>query len=161
MNRGYSREDYLALVGRIRAQVPEAVLTTDIIVGFPGETEADLGDTLDLLERVGFDSAFMFMYSPRPGTPAAAMGGQIPPSEKKRRLRAVMDVQAANGARLRQALLGRELRVLADHWENGVLAGRGEGNQLVRFPGDAAGVGGFHQVRITQAQAWALSGEAT
>ena len=160
MNRGYTRDDYLSLVKEIRRQMPDVTLTTDVIVGFPGESDGDLRDTLDLLDEVGFDSAFTFMYSPRKETPAAAMEGQIPLQEKKARLRAVMEAQAANSLRLHQEMVGRELRVLAESWEDGVLSGRGEGNQLIHFPGEAGGVGLFHRVAVTGAQTWTLRGEA-
>lgn len=160
MNRGYSREDYLALVERIRRQVPQAVFTTDIIVGFPGETEEDLQDTLDLLNHVGFDSAFTFMYSPRQGTPAANLRDQLPLREKKARLQAVMAAQANNSLRLHQDLIGQRLHVLAESWDQGVLSGRADGNQLIHFPGEARGIGAFHQVEVKEAQTWTLKGEA-
>lgn len=159
MNRGYSRGDYLALIGNIRRRIPEIVLTTDIIVGFPGETDEDFQDTLDLLDQAGFDSAFTFIYSSRRGTAAAEMDHQIPLPEKKRRLQTVMSAQAAGSARLHRELVGKELRVLAESWEEGVLSGRGEGNQLIGFPGEANGVGRFHQVMVTEAQTWSLKGE--
>lgn len=159
MNRGYSREEYLALVERIRRQVPEAVFTTDIIVGFPGETEEDLQDTITLLDQVGFDSAFTFMYSPRQGTPAAKLTDQIPLREKKARLQAVMAAQASNSLHLHQGLLGQTLHVLAESWDNGFLSGRADGNQLIHFPGEASGVGAFHQVKVKEAQTWTLKGE--
>ena len=159
MNRGYGREEYIDLTQRVRRRLPEAVLTTDVIVGFPGETEEDLQDTLGLLEEVGFDSAFTFMYSPRRGTAAALMEGQIPLEVKKARLRRVMEAQAASSLRLHRLLLGRELVVLAESWEEGVLSGRGEGNQLIHFPGGPQGVGCFHRVTVTEAQTWTLKGE--
>ena len=161
MNRGYDREEYLALVRRIRAQIPDVILTTDVIVGFPGETDEDLQDTMDLLNQVGFGSAFTFMYSPRKGTPAAVMENQIPLKEKKARLQAIMEIQAANCLRVHQSMLGKELRVLAESWDKdkGLLSGRGEGHQLVYFPGDSGDVGAFHRVKITKAQTWTLRGD--
>jgi tRNA-2-methylthio-N6-dimethylallyladenosine synthase len=160
MNRGYSRDNYLDLVEDIRREIKGIVLTTDVIVGFPGETDEEFDDTIDLLNAVGFDSAFTFMYSPRPGTPAATMEGQIPLKEKKARLGAVMDAQAASSHEQHQLLLGKELRVLAEAHNGQVLSGRGEGNQLINFPGDARDVGVFHQVRVTEAHTWMLKGEA-
>ena len=160
MNRGYDRDEYLALASRIRRQIPDVTLTTDVIVGFPGETEEDLQDTIDLLNRVGFGSAFTFMFSPRKGTPAAEMAGQIPLQEKKIRLQAVMDVQAANNLHIHQGLVGRELRVLAESWGEGLLSGRGEGNQLTYFAGGPEGIGRFHRVKITKARIWTLEGES-
>ena len=93
MNRGYTTEHYLELVDYARKRMPDLVLTTDIIVGFPGETEAMFQDTLNLLKRVQYDMAYTFIYSPRTGTPAATMDGQIPQEEKSRRLQRLMDVQ--------------------------------------------------------------------
>lgn len=159
MNRGYNREDYFALVEDIRRRIPDVVLSTDIIVGFPGERDEDFQDTVDLLTRLDFDSAFTFMYSPRRGTAAAAMDGQIPLKEKKARLQAVMDVQAANNIKLHRKLIGKQMKVLAESWEDGVLSGRGEGNQLIHFPGKAEDAGRFHQVTVTEAQTWTLKGE--
>ncbi|MCL2121139.1 MAG: tRNA (N6-isopentenyl adenosine(37)-C2)-methylthiotransferase MiaB [Clostridiales bacterium] len=160
MNRGYDRETYLALTEGIRRQIPDVTLTTDIIVGFPGESDEDLQDTLDLLNQVGFGSAFTFMYSPRKGTPAAKMDKQIPLQEKRKRLQAVMEVQQANNLRVHQSLIGKELRVLAENWEDGLLSGRAEGNQLTYFAGEAGETGKFHQVRITKARIWTLEGES-
>ena len=158
MNRGYSREGYLNLVENIRAKIPEAVLTTDIIVGFPGESDEDFADTLSLVERVGYDSAFTFMYSPRKGTPAAVMENQIPPREKKERLRILMDAQAKVSAALHEGLRGKTLRVLAESWDQGVLSGRSDGNQLVHCPGEPEQVGNFINVEITDPQTWMLKG---
>ena len=160
MNRGYSRETYLALVDDIRRLIPDVVLTTDIITGFPGETDEDLQETLDLMDRVGFGAAFTFMYSPRKGTPAAVMPDQVPREEKRRRLQAVMAVQEASNLRLHQALIGSEQRVLAEDWADGRLSGRGDGHQLTYFPGDAGGIGRFHRVRVTGARIWTLEGES-
>jgi len=159
MNRGYTREDYLGLVDEIRKCIPGIAITTDIIVGFPGETDEDMRDTMDLLNEIGFNSAFTFMYSPRQGTSAALLPEQIPLREKKTRLQAVMDIQAANSLRLHQALVGSDLRVLAESWEDGMLTGRAEGNQLIHYLGEADGIGRFQQVRVTDAQTWTLKGE--
>ncbi len=159
MNRGYDRGRYLELVRKIKAKAPEATLTTDIIVGFPGETEADFLDTLSLVEEVGFDAAFTFMYSPRQGTPAATMPDQIPLREKKDRLHRLMDAQAAISLRLHQAMLGQSVSVLAESYESGILTGRAEGSQLVHFPGPDTGVGTFFKVRITEPQTFLLKGE--
>jgi len=160
MNRGYTREDYLALVERIQSRLPGIALTTDIIVGFPGEKEEDLRDTVTLLEQVGFNSAFTFMYSPRRGTAAEKMPDQIPQDEKKARLAIVMETQAKNSKRAHNALVGKELSVLADGWENGLLYGRGQGNQLTYFPGEPEGIGAIYRVRVTKARTWTLEGEA-
>ncbi|MCL1848474.1 MAG: tRNA (N6-isopentenyl adenosine(37)-C2)-methylthiotransferase MiaB [Clostridiales bacterium] len=160
MNRGYSREAYLALTAKVRQAIPDVVLTTDIIVGFPGETDEDIADTLDLINQVGFGSAFTFMYSPRKGTPAAKMEKQIALAEKKARLQAVMDAQAAKGLQLHQSLVGTRMEVLAEAWDSGRLSGRGSGHQLIYFPGEPDGVGLFHRVEVTQARTWTLEGIA-
>ncbi|MEA4892881.1 MAG: tRNA (N6-isopentenyl adenosine(37)-C2)-methylthiotransferase MiaB [Peptococcaceae bacterium] len=159
MNRGYSREDYLELAEKIRSKVPEAVLTTDIIVGFPGETDEDFADTLSLVEKVGYDSAFTFMYSPRKGTPAAAMENQVPLREKKARLQELMGAQARAAAGLHEKLRGKTLRVLAESWSQGILSGRADGNQLVHCPGGREQVGTFLDVTVTDPQTWMLKGE--
>src|SRR5690606_5628725 len=95
MNRNYTREEYLNLVRRIRKEIPDIGLSTDIIVGFPGETDKDFSDTVDLIKQVKFDSAFMFAYSKRTGTPAARMGEQIDEETKKRRLEQLIKIQNA------------------------------------------------------------------
>lgn len=107
MNRGYTREKYLELVAMIRRYVPEAAITTDIIVGFPGETEADFNDTLNLVKEVGFDAAFTFIYSKRSGTPAAAMEEQVPLEIKKARLNLLMEAQNISSLQRNEALVGK------------------------------------------------------
>jgi len=161
MNRGYRREEYLALIEEIRSRIPQIVFTTDIIVGFPGETDMDLRETIDLLEQAGFAAAFTFMYSPRRGTPAAAMPVQIPQPEKKARLQAVIAAQAANSRKHHERQVGKVLRVLAEEWADGRLIGRAEGNESVQFPGETGGIGRFHAVRIKEALTWSLKGGAT
>lgn len=159
MNRGYTRERYLELVHSIRNKIPDATLTTDIIVGFPGETEADFMDTLHLAEAVGYDAAFTFMYSPRQGTPAASMPDQIPLKEKKERLHQLMETQAAISLKRHQAMLGQTVQVLAETYSSGILTGRSEGSQLVHFPGPENGAGKFYCVKITEPQTFLLKGE--
>jgi len=160
MNRGYTRERYLELVEEIRSRIPNATFTTDIIVGFPGETDEDFQDTLSLVEAVGFDSAFTFIYSPRNGTPAAKMKEQVPLREKKIRLQQLMELQAKISLQIHQKLLGEVKEVLAESYNDGILTGRTEGNHLVHFPGGPEGVGMFHQVKITEPQTFLLKGEA-
>ena len=160
MNRGYTREEYLELVDRIRQRIPEITLTTDIIVGFPGETEEDFYETVDLLERVGFGSAFTFMYSARSGTAAEHISPLVPLDEKKKRLDIVMRAQAESNLRIHKALIGSRLSVLAEGWADGKLYGRGQGNQLTYFPGDPGDIGHMIPVRVTKARIWTLEGEA-
>src|SRR5699024_9635684 len=111
MNRGYSREYYLELVGKIRESVPGISLTTDLIVGFPGETEDDFEETLSLVKEVGFDSAFTFIYSPREGTPAAKFPNQIPEELKKERIYRLIEVQNEITKQNMEALVGTEQEI--------------------------------------------------
>ena len=145
MRRAYRREKYLAILDRVRAAMPDAAITTDIIVGFPGETDRDFEDTLDLVRQARFAGAFTFQYSPRPGTPAAGMDGQVPPgvvAERYQRLAALVDdVSLAEN----EAFTGREVEVLVAEGEgrkDGAthrLSGRARDNRLVHFaPGDTA-----------------------
>ena len=139
MRRAYRREKYLRILARVRAAIPGAAITTDIIVGFPGETERDFADTLDLVRQARFAGAFTFQYSPRPGTPAAAMDGQVPPevvAERYERLAALVgQVALAEN----EALAGREVEVLVAEGEgrkDGVthrMSGRARDNRLVHF----------------------------
>ena len=162
MNRRYTRADYLALIGRVRAAVPEIGLTTDIIVGFPGETEEDFQDTLSLYREVGFASAYMFIYSKRSGTPAAKRAEQIPPEIKKQRLARLIEVQAEFTARCNQAHVGRVYDVLAESVSkrsNRMISGRTTDGRMVSFAGDASLIGQFVPVLIREAKANTLLGE--
>ena len=143
MRRAYRREKYLAILDRVRAAMPDAAITTDIIVGFPGETDRDFEDTLDLVRQARFAGAFTFQYSPRPGTPAAGMDGQVPAAvvaERYQRLAALVeDVSLAEN----EVFAGREVEVLVAEGEgrkDGAthrLSGRARDNRLVHFaPGD-------------------------
>lgn len=161
MNRGYTRERYLALVDEIRAALPDAAITTDIIVGFPGETEEDFAATLDIVRRVRFDSAFTFIYSPRTGTPAATMPDQVPAAVKKARLQQLMDLQDEISLARNRELVGRTLEVLVE----GVspqradrMAGRTRTNKIVVFPGDESLSGRLVDVTIDRAQTHTLFG---
>ena len=152
MNRGYTRAEYLDLVAALRDAVPEVALSTDLIVGFPGETETDFAATLEMVERVQYDNVFAFRYSRRPGTPAAAMDEQITEDEKARRnarLLAVVDrVTAARSARL----AGQEVEVLVDGISKrnpGELTGRTRCNRVVNFAGGGTTVGDVVTVRVT------------
>lgn len=165
MNRGYTREKYLELVAMIRRYVPEAAITTDIIVGFPGETEADFSDTLNLVKEVGFDAAFTFIYSKRSGTPAAAMEEQVPLEIKKARLNLLMEAQNISSLQRNEALVGKTLEVLAEgpsNNNNKVWSGRTRTNKLVLWPveGRDFELGDKVQVQIETAQTWLLKGKA-
>ena len=163
MNRRYTREQYLDLVRRIRAAIPDVVLTTDIIVGFPGETEEQFRETLSLVEEVGFDSAFTFIYSPREGTPAAEMSDDVPYEEKRDRLLRLNELVARLSLESNRRLAGQTVEVLVEgesKTKPGVLSGRTRTNKLVHFEGPKEWVGEFVQVRITEPQTWYIRAEA-
>lgn len=151
MNRRYTRDEYLALVASLRQRVPGIELTTDVIVGFPGETEEDFDDTLSLMEQVGFSAAFTFKYSPRAGTKAALMPNQIPESIKKDRLRRLNEVQARKTQENNQKYLGACGQVLVegcDLRDTPTLYGKLDTFKMVYFSGDPALVGTYQQVEI-------------
>ncbi|WP_156274911.1 tRNA (N6-isopentenyl adenosine(37)-C2)-methylthiotransferase MiaB [Neomoorella glycerini] len=162
MHRGYTREHYLELVASLRRHMPGISLTTDLIVGFPGETEEDFRETLDLVARVQFDNAFTFMYSPRKGTVAATLPGQLPLEVKKERLKRLMELQNQISLAKNEALVGQEIEVLVEgpsKTDPSRLSGRTRTNKLVIFPGDQNLTGKLVNVRLTQAQTWLLKGE--
>ena len=154
MNRRYSREAYLDLVARIRAAVPDISLTTDVIVGFPGETEEDFADTLSLIEACGFDSVFTFEYSRRTGTPAASMENQVPAEVVKARLSRLLETVRKTGQKAVSRFEGQILPVLVEekNREEGLMTGRTEHNILVHFPGDDAMIGRILPVRLESCQ---------
>ncbi len=164
MNRGYSKEKYLALIRLIRQYVPDAAITTDIIVGFPGETEEDFAETLDVVRQVGFTSAFTFIYSKRSGTPAAKMENQVPLAVKKERLNRLMALQNENSLRCHEQLVGKTVEVLADgpSKQADVWSGRTRTGVLVLWPVEDKHyeVGGKVNIRIDTAQTWLVKGKA-
>lgn len=159
MNRKHTREEYLSLVSRIRSARPDIALSTDIIVGFPGETERDFEDTLELLERVRFAQAYSFKYSPRPGTPAAA-SAQVPDRVKAERLQRVQRTVGRHQAAFNQGCIGRRLRVLFDKpgRRPNQLAGRSPYLQAVHVTGDNSLIGSSLEVAIQGAGPNSLSG---
>lgn len=165
MNRGYTREQYLELVANIRKYVPDAVLTTDIIVGFPGETEEDFADTLQLVDEVCYDVAYTFIYSKRSGTPAAKLTEQVPLAVKKERLNRLMELQNKNSLIRNQALVGKVVEVLVEgpSYNNpNIWSGRTDGNKLVLWPlaEQEYKIGAKLNVKIEAAQTWLLKGSA-
>ena len=163
MNRRYTRQQYLDLVNYAKSVMPGLVLTSDVIIGFPGETEAEAMDTVSLVEEVGFDALFTFIYSPRPGTKAAEMPDPFPRSEKQKWFDKLLEVQNNMSAKLHAAYVGKTVRVLVDGESDDAdypLAARTEGNRLVRLKGDKALMGQFIDVAITGSNTWALYGEA-
>ena len=159
MNRRYTAAQYLELVDYGRSLMPDLVLTSDVIVGFPGETEEEFEDTLKLIERVGYDALFTFIYSPRGGTPAAAMEDPTPKAEKNRRFDKLVALQNRISEEKHRAYIGKTLRVLVDGRDGDKLTARTDGGRLVRFAGDDALIGQFIDVKITDCTTWSLMGE--
>ncbi|HPQ81714.1 MAG TPA: tRNA (N6-isopentenyl adenosine(37)-C2)-methylthiotransferase MiaB, partial [bacterium] len=163
MRRGYTRERYLEICNKLRRARPEISITTDLIVGFCGETEADFEDTLSLMREVDFDSAFAFKYSPRPGTEAAEkMPDDVPTAEKDRRLAKLLSMQLDASRRKNAAQTGRTFEALAtgtDKMKRGLVTGRLPDNRIVHFAGQPSLVGTMVPVRITAAHANSLAGE--
>ncbi len=161
MARKYTREEYLELVRKIKEVIPDVVLTTDIIVGFPGETEEQFEETLSLVREVEYDSAFTFIYSPREGTPAAKMKDDIPMEVKKERLQRLNDLQNEISRKKNEALRGKVVEVLVEGESKknpNVLSGRTRTNKLVNFTGPKHLIGKFVHVRIDEPQTWTLKG---
>jgi tRNA-2-methylthio-N6-dimethylallyladenosine synthase len=160
MRRTYSRARYVALAGDLRAAIPDLALTTDIIVGFPGETEEDFHETLEVVEEVGFDGAFTFVYSPREGTEAAAMPDQVPDAEKRSRIERLVEVVQRVAAERNAARVGGVEEVLVEgpsRTEPSLLRGRTRRNTTVNFRGDAR-PGELVDVRIERATSTTLAG---
>ena len=162
MNRKYTREDYLALVERIRKAMPDITLTTDIIVGFPNETEEEFKDTLDIIKKVRYDGIFSFIYSRRSGTPAAKMPDTTPEKEKSENLSKLLEVQKEIQLEINKNYQGKTLEVLVDgtsKTDETLLSGRSEGGKIVHFPGKKELVGQYVNVKITTVKSFYLTGE--
>ena len=162
MNRHYGREDYFKIIDYIREKVPDAAITSDIIVGFPGETYEDFQETLSLVERVKFDSLFTFIYSPRKGTKAAALPDPISAEEKGRWFRELLDVQEKMGENAYNRYVGRTFRVLCEgegRTDASLLNGKTPQDVIVDFDGDRSLIGKFVNVKIEKALNWALIGK--
>ena len=158
MNRHYDRETYLEKVNYAKSVMPELVLTSDVIVGFPGETEEEFGQTVSLIQQVHYDSLFTFIFSPRTGTPAASMDDPTPKAEKNRRFDRLCAVQNAISEQTHRGYIGKVMRCLVDGRDGDNLTARTEGGRLVRFPGDDSLIGSFRQIEITGATTWSLVG---
>ena len=159
MNRHYNREDYLKLAHYGREIMPDLVLTSDVIVGFPGETEEEFEDTISLIEDVRYDALFTFIFSPRAGTPAAKMDDPTPKDEKNRRFDRLCAVQNRISLEIHQGYVGKTVRVLCDGRDKDMLTARTEGGRLVRFAGDDSLIGQFFDVTINGCTTWSLVGE--
>jgi len=162
MKRGYTALEYKSIIRRLRAMRPGLSIASDFIVGFPGETEQDFAQTLKLVEEIGFDDSYSFMYSPRPGTPAAAFADQVPPEIKQARLARLQAVIEAGAKSISAAMVGRVERILIEgpsRKNARELAGRTSNNRVVNLPGPLRLVGQLVDVHITAALAHTLRGE--
>jgi len=162
MSRKYTREHYLELVDKIKKAIPDAGLTTDIIVGFPGETEEQFEETVSLVKEVKFDSAYTFIYSPREGTPAADMADDVPMEVKKQRLYRLNEILGQFSKESNESCIGQVLDVLVEGESKNnseVLAGRTRTNKLVHLTGPKELIGKIVPVKITDAQTWYIKGE--
>ena len=159
MNRHYDRETYLKKVNYAKSVMPDLVLTSDVIVGFPGETEEEFEETISLIGQVRYDSLFTFIFSPRPGTPAANMDDPTSKEEKNRRFDKLCAVQNTISEQIHSSYVGKTFRCLIDGTDKEYLTARTEGGRLVRLQGDTALIGSFQPVTITGSTTWSLTGE--
>jgi tRNA-2-methylthio-N6-dimethylallyladenosine synthase len=160
MNRRYTREKYLSQVELARKYMPDIVLTTDIIVGFPGETDEEFEDTLTLVEEVRYDSMFTFIFSPRRGTPAWSMDDPFTREQKQVRFDRLVEAANRISTEIHASYEGKTLPVLVDGvTETGELSCRTMGGRLVRVKGDESLIGKFLNVTVTGSNTWALYGE--
>ena len=162
MNRCYTREEYLGLIAYARRVMPDISLTSDVIVGFPGETYEEFQETLSLIEEVKFTSLFTFIYSPREGTRATKLDDPVPAAEKSKWFSELLKTQEAIAAERCASMLGRTYEVLVEgvtKEDDGRLTGRTSGNVNIDFPGEPALIGTYVNVTVTQARNWILSGE--
>jgi len=158
MNRHYDRETYLTKVNYAKSVMPDLVLTSDVIVGFPGETEEEFEETISLIEQVHYDSLFTFIFSPRPGTPAEKMEDPTPKEEKNRRFDKLCDVQNRISIEIHNNYVGKTMRCLVDGRDKDLLTARTEGGRLVRFSGCDQLIGTYQNIEITGATTWSLTG---
>jgi tRNA-2-methylthio-N6-dimethylallyladenosine synthase len=162
MNRGYTREHYLEITNRIRERIPGVAITSDLIVGFPGEEDEDFADTLDMVEKVRFDAAFTFMYSTRSGTRAAEFTDQVPLEVKKARLNQLNLVQYRIAREINQSLEGKVEEVLVEgpsKTDKTKLTSRTRTNRVVIIPGSEDLIGQIIPVRIVEGKSFSLFGE--
>ena len=160
MRRGYTREEYLDKVKEIRETIPNVSVTTDLIIGFPGETESQFRDSLDIVERVRFDKVHASIYSDRPGTIASRkMGDDVSRDEKKRRMAEIVEVQKNISLELNTAFVGTSQIVLVENNSEGIFSGRSRLDKLVYIDGKDIEIGDFVEVTITEARTWSLTGQ--
>ncbi len=162
MNRHYTKEHYLELVEKLRKEIPDIALTTDIIVGFPGESAEDVDDTIDVIKKARFNGAFTFIYSKRTGTPAAVMENQVPEDEAKKNFNRVLEALNPIIYELNSEKVGKVYKVMADDVssnDESFITGRLEDNSLVHFKGDKSMIGDIFDVKITDCKTFYLIGE--
>jgi len=161
MGRRYTKEDYLNLVSKIKEKIPNCALTTDIIVGFPNETEEQFNDTLEVVNICKYDLAYTFIYSKRVGTPASVMKDSITLEEKEKRLYRLNELVNKYALLNNEKLVGTTQKVLVEGFsdKNNMLMGYTESSKLVNFIGDASVIGKIVNVKITSAKTWSLDGE--
>jgi tRNA-2-methylthio-N6-dimethylallyladenosine synthase len=163
MNRNYKKEDYLALIKLIKNIIPGITFTTDVIVGFPGETEEDFRDTLDIIEKIRFNNAYMFIYSPREGTPAMKLTDDTSESEKKSRFQRLLDKQHEISRELNEMDEGKVFEILVEGFskkDKSYMCGRTESNKIINFRSENEGLqGSFVKVKVIEAKTWHLEGE--
>ncbi len=162
MNRRYTKESYLALVEKLRREIPDLALTTDIIVGFPGETKEDVDETIDVVRKAQYNNAFTFIYSKRTGTPAAAMENQVPEEEAQAQFNRVLEAVQQTAAAQAGTLTGQVHTVLVEEMNEhdaSLVTGRLSNNALVHFKGDASLIGQIVTVRLTEAKGFYYFGE--
>lgn len=162
MNRHYTKEDYLTLTKKIRDRIPDCAITTDIIVGFPGETEEDFLDTMDVVEKVGFDQAFTFIYSKRTGTPAASYDNQIPEDVVKCRFDRLLSLVQEKAHERCEKLVNQNKEVLVEEineQDSSLVTGKLENNMTVHFKGDSTMIGNIYNVRLNECKGFYYIGE--
>ncbi len=162
MNRKYTKEQYLETIKKVKEKMPDIVLTTDIIVGFPGETNEDFEETIDVLKTVRYDTIFSFIYSKRGGTPAATMEDCLTDEEKHKNFDRLLEVQNQISKEKNDEYLGKIEKVLVEGESKtnpDTLSGRTDGGKIVNFKGDTSLIGKIIDVKITKTQTWSLSGE--
>lgn len=162
MNRQYSREDYITLVAKARNMIPELSLTTDIMVGFPHETEKDFQETVDLMENICFDNAYLYKYSPRPGTKAAAMKKQIPEKTRLQRLDFIIQLQRRISLDKKKKMIGQKVEVMPEtysKYSKNELKGKTSTNFSIVFPGDKAIIGNLVSIKLKECRGATLRGE--
>lgn len=162
MGRRYTREKYLEIVSKLRTQIPEIAISTDIIVGFPNETESQFADTVTLVKEARYESAFTFIYSPRPGTPAARLVDNVDKKEKSARFEVLTQALEETIAASSKAMVNKTYTVLVDGWskkDKQVLSGYSESNKLIHFKGDESLIGKIVRVRVLESHVYSLMGE--